>query len=148
MDSQPSAAPVTNVSPFAAMLRSSSVPSLAIGLVCTFVAFFLRGLAGGLSALFGAVITVAFFASGLWVLSKLRSLNPMAIMAAGMSVFFAQIIILGGIVLGATRVKALDGTATGVTMIIVVLAWQVFQVRSFMRTRQYVYDPDAHEGPA
>lgn len=142
MSSPAPAAPVTSVSPFAAMLRSSIGPSALVGLLCVIVFFFLRGIAGGASALFGAAITLAFFASGLLVMARLRSLSPLAVMAAAMSVFFAQIVIVGAIVYGATQIEGMDGPAAGITMVIVVLAWQVFQVRSFMRTRQYVYDPE------
>lgn len=146
MDSQAPAAGVTNVSPFAAMLRSSWGPSAVVGLVCAVVFFVLHGVAGGLSSLFGAALAIGFFASGLAVLSKVRNLNPMAVMAAGMSVFFGQIILLGAILLAATQIKALDGPATGITVAVVVIAWQVFQVRSFMKTRHYVYDPDTMKG--
>ena len=139
---------VTSVSPFDAMLRSSFLPSALIGLVCAVVFFVLGGVAGGLSALFGAALTLGFFASGLLVLRTLRNLNPMAIMAAAMAVFFGQIIVLGLILVAARRIDSLDGPATGITVAVVVVAWQIFQVRSFMRTRQLVYDPEAGDAGA
>lgn len=144
MDSQaPAEPPVTSVSPFAAMLRASLVPSAIVGLVCAVVFAVLHGLSGGVSSLFGAALALGFFASGLAVLSMIRTLSPGAIMAAGMAVFFAQVIVLGFVLFGATQIRALDGPATGITVAIVVIAWQIFQVRSFLRTRQYVYDPAA-----
>lgn len=146
MDSHASAPRgVTAVSPFDAMLRASFAPSALVGLICAIVFFVLNGVAGGLSALFGAALALGFFASGLLVLRTLRNLNPMAIMAAAMAVFFGQIIVLGVILMLATKVESLDGPATGITVAIVVVAWQIFQVRSFMRTRQLVYDPEAVE---
>ena len=146
MSSPAPAARVTNQSPFAAMLRSSFGPSALVGLLCVVIFFVLHGVAGGVSALFGALLALGFFASGLFVLSKVRNLNSIAIMAAGMAVFFGQIIALGLILLAARQVESLDGPATGITVLVVVLAWQVFQVRSFQRTRQFVYDPDASQG--
>lgn len=147
MDSQPTAAPrVTNESPFAAMLRASFVPSAVVGLLCAVVFLLLHGVAGGVSALFGAALALAFFASGLLVLRTLRNLNPVAIMAAAMAVFFAQIIVLALVLMLATGIDGLDGPATGITVAVVVIAWQIFQVRSFMRTRHYVYDPDGVAG--
>lgn len=136
---------VTTESPFTAMLRAAFVPSAVVGLVCAVVFGVLHGLAGGVSSLFGAALALAFFASGLVVLRTLRNLNPVAIMAAAMAVFFAQVIVLGLVLTVATTIDALDGPATGITVSIVVVAWQIFQVRSFMRTRQLVYDPDAGE---
>ena len=143
MDSASTSHPVINVSPFAAMLRDSLVPSAAVGVVCAVVFAVLNGVAGGVSSLFGTVLALAFFASGLLVLRTLRTLSPVAIMAAAMAVFFAQVIVLGVVLVLATKVESLDGPATGITVAIVVVAWQIFQVRSFMRTRQHVYDPDA-----
>lgn len=139
---------VTNVSPFSAMLKASLAPSAIVGVICAVVFLVLHGVAGGVSALFGAALALAFFASGLLVLGTLRNLSPAALMAAGMATFFGQIILLGVILYVASNVKALDGPATGITVAIVVIAWQIFQVRSFMRTRQYVYDPDAGQGRA
>lgn len=147
MDSHASATPpVTSVSPFAAMLRASFLPSAVVGLVCAVVFAVLNGLAGGVSSLFGAALALAFFASGLLVLRTLRSLSPVAIMAAAMAVFFAQVIVLGLVLMAATKVDSLDGPATGITVAMVVVSWQIFQVRSFMRTRQFVYDPDGAAG--
>lgn len=146
MDSHPVARDVTTVSPFAAMLKDALRPSALVGVLCALAFFAIRGLSGGVSSLFGTVLALGFFASGLVVLSTLRNLNPGGIMAAGMAVFFAQVIVLGVILVFATKIKSLDGPATGITVAIVVVAWQIFQVRSFMRTRQLVYDPDAGEG--
>lgn len=144
MDSQ-SDAPreVTSESPFNAMLRAAIKPSAAVGVLCALVFLVLHGVAGGLSALFGAALALGFFASGLLVMRKLRDLSPVAIMAAAMAVFFGQVIVLGVVLALVTKIDALDGPATGITVAVVVIAWQIFQVRSFMRTRQLVYDPEA-----
>lgn len=148
MDSEASSPQVTSTSPFAAMLTASLRPSALVGVLCAVVFWILRGMSGGLSSLFGAALALAFFTSGLLVLRTLRSLSPAAIMAAGMATFFGQVILLGVVLYVATQVKSLDGPATGITVAIVVIAWQIFQVRSFMRTRQLVYDPEHEGGPA
>lgn len=146
MDSQLDAErKVTSVSPFVAMLRASLKPSALVGLVCAVVFFVVGGVAGGLSSLFGTALALGFFASGLLVLGLLKDLSPAAVMAVGMAVFLGQVILLGAILMVAGRVDALDGPATGITVAVVVVAWQIFQVRSFMRTRQFVYDPDAKD---
>ena len=56
-----------------------------------------RGLDGGLSALVGVAIAIAFFASGLLLMDKLvRDRDPMLFMAVGMAIYFAQVLLLLG----------------------------------------------------
>lgn len=132
-------------SPFAPLLRAAFVPSAVCGLVATVVLWIVRGPAGGLSALFGAALALAFFASGLLVMMRLRNVNPGLLMAAGLSVFFGQILVLGLVLVLATSIKALDGPATAIAVVVVVFAWQIFQIVGFRRSRQPVYDPVVHD---
>lgn len=128
-------------SPFAPLLRAALIPSAVCGLIATVILWIVRGTPGGLSALFGSVLTVVFFASGLLVMMRLRNVNPGLLMAAGLSVFFGQILVLGLVLVAATSVDALDGPATAIAVVVVVFAWQIFQIVGFRRARQPVYDP-------
>lgn len=132
-------------SPFATMLRIAVVPSLVAGLACAVVYFFVGGMTSGLSALFGGVLAVAFFAGGLLVMRRVRGLDPMLLAAAGMAVFFGQLIVLGLVLYAAAQVSSIDRVATGVTVFVVVIVWQVFQVIGFKRSRIPVYDEPAGE---
>ena len=88
-----------------------------------------RGLAGGVSALVGVAIAVVFFASGLLLMDKLvRDRDPMLFMAVGMAIYFAQVLLLLGVLVVAGRVESLDSWAAGVAMLVAVLAWQVAQI--------------------
>jgi len=143
--------------PFSATLRGSVVPSLAAGVVASVVLAAFRGLAGGVSGLVGVAIAIGFFASGLLLMDKLvRDRNPMLFMAVGMSVYFAQVLVLLGILVLAGRVESLDTFSAGVAMLVTVLTWQVAQMRAWRRARVPVWDepskpsdsdaPDAPKG--
>lgn len=128
-------------SPFAPLLRAAFIPSAVCGLITAIVLWIVRGTAGGLSGLFGAALALVFFSSGLLVMMRLRNVNPGLLMAAGLSVFFGQILLLGVVLAVAVQIKSLDGPATAIAVVVVVIAWQVFQVIGFRRSRQPIYDP-------
>lgn len=117
------------------------VPTLVAGAIATIVLGLTRGLAGGVSALVGVAIAVVFFGSGLLLMDKLvRDRDPMLFMAVGMAIYFAQVLLLLGVLLVAGRVESLDSWAAGVAMLVAVIAWQVGQVRAWRRARVPVYD--------
>ena len=142
--------------PFSATLRGAMVPTLAAGAAATVVLALTRGIAGGVSALVGVAIAVVFFGSGLLLMDKLvRDRDPMLFMAVGMAIYFAQVLMLLGILVIAGRIESLDSWAAGVAMLVAVLAWQVGQVRAWRRARVPVYDQPVEtpssggsEGPA
>lgn len=132
--------------PFSATLRGSLVPTLVVGAVATVVLAVTRGLDGGVSALVGVAIAVAFFGSGLLLMDKLvRDKNPMLFMAVGMSVYFAQVLVLLGVLVVARQVDSLDSRAAGIAMLVAVITWQVAQMRAWRNARVPVYDPPAED---
>ncbi|HEY5247075.1 MAG TPA: hypothetical protein VIJ15_01290, partial [Dermatophilaceae bacterium] len=60
-----------NDPPFAAMLRGALIPMICTAPVIVLVSLLTRQARGGLAALLGAVIAVAFFAGGLYAMKKL-----------------------------------------------------------------------------
>lgn len=130
--------------PFSATLRGSLVPAVVAGVLTSVVLGLARGLDGGLSALVGVGIAIAFFASGLLLMDKLvRDRNPMLFMAVGMSVYLAQVLVLLGVLVLARRVDALDSRAAGIAMLVTVVVWQVAQMRAWRNARVPVYDTPA-----
>jgi hypothetical protein len=137
--------------PFSATLRGALVPTLIAGVAASVVLALTRGVAGGVSALVGVAIAVVFFSSGLLLMDKLvRDRDPMLFMAVGMAIYFAQVLLLLGVLVVAGRVESLDSWAAGVAMLVAVLAWQVGQVVAWRRARVPVYDAPAEDpsGPA
>ena len=130
--------------PFSATLRGSLVPTLVAGLLTAVVLGIVRGVDGGVSAVIGAFIAIAFFASGLLVMDKVvKDKNPVLFMAVGMSVYFAQVLVLLGVLVVARRVESLDSRAAGIAMLVAVITWQVAQMRAWRNARVPVYDSPA-----
>jgi len=112
--------------------------------------FWLTGQArGGLAALLGVVIAVAFFASGLYVMKRVTTANPLSVLAGAIAVYLGQVIFLGIVILLFSGADWLDGQAFGLSVLAVALVWQVGQVVAFVRLRKPVYDaPAGPAGPA
>ncbi len=137
--------------PFGVMLRGAFLPTVGLGLVTVLALAVTRGLAAGGSALLGLAVAIAFFASGLAVMARVvRDANPVLFMAVALSVYLGQVIALLLVMVLAERIAGLDDTAVGVTVLVVALAWQVFQMRAWRRARTHVFDdggPGAASGP-
>jgi ATP synthase protein I len=133
------------VPPFAAMLRATVLPMVAT--VPLIVAgFWITGRSrGGLAALLGASIAVAFFAGGLYVMGRVTNANPLSVLAGALAVYLGQVIFLGVVIFTFSGADWLDGKAFGLSVLAVALIWQVCQVVAFMRLRQPVFDQQAAE---
>lgn len=131
---------------FAAMLRTALVPSAVCGLVAVIALWGARGLAGALGSTGGVVVALVFFVAGLAVMRRLSNGNPVTLMAAALAVFLGQLFFLGGIILVLGGVTGLDGVSFGLGALVVALAWQVFQIVAFLRSRRPVFDPSPARG--
>ena len=131
---------------FGAMLRSALIPSALCGLAAIVVLWVARGPAGLLGSICGVAVALVFFVAGLAVMRRLSDGNPMTLMVAALAVFLGQLLFLGAIILVLGSVSALDGVAVGLGALVVALAWQVFQILAFLRTRRPVYDPPSTRG--
>ncbi len=153
-DAQPSkdTAPVPTEpvvpSPFDTMLKTAFVPSLGAGVTTAVVALLVGGGRAGLSAGFGGLLALFFFAAGLLVMRKVIDVNGVALMAAAMAVFFGQLILVILLMVAATSVLDLRPVPTVIAVAVVVLVWQGFQVLGFVRSRRPVYDSPTSEGDA
>ena len=127
--------------PFGAMLRGALVPSTVAGLLTVGVLVVVRGggaLAGGL---IGLVVAVGFFASGMFLLSRLvRTANPGAFFAVAMAVYLGQVIALLLVIIAFKDAGWVDGPALGVVAFVVTIVWQVFAMVALRRARVPVYD--------
>lgn len=135
--------------PFGAMLRGALVPSTVAGLLTVGVLVVVRGggaLAGGL---IGLVVAVGFFASGMFLLSRLvRTANPAAFFAVAMAVYLGQVIALLLVIIAFKDAEWVDGPALGIVAFVVTIVWQVFAMVALRRARIPVYDPPSDSGSA
>lgn len=151
MSSQPDSS-VARVAPVAApfmmMLKGALLPSTVAGVLASVVLVVLRGTEAIAGALLGLGVALAFFASGLLLMSRLvRSANPGAFMAVGMAVYFGQVIFLLLFMIAFLEASWVDGTALGLVVLAVTITWQVFSMMALRRARIPVYDePDPSRG--
>jgi ATP synthase protein I len=130
--------------PFAAMHRGALLPSVLAGLLTVVVLVAVRGLDALAGALIGLVVSVAFFASGMFLLSRLvRSASPTAFFAVAMAVYFGQIIFLLLVIIAFLDADWVDGVALGLVVLVVTLVWQVFAMIALRKARIPVYDEPA-----
>ncbi len=131
--------------PFAAMLRAALMPMLCTVPVIVLFFWITRQTRGGLAALLGVSIAVAFFASGLYVMKHITNANPLSVLVGALAVYLGQVIFLGLVIVLLSGADWLDGMAFGLSVLAVALIWQLFQVVAFIRLRKPVYDEPAQE---
>ena len=137
--------------PFGAMLRGALLPSLVAGLVAVVGVVVWRGTDALAGALIGLVVAIGFFASGMFLLSRLvRSANPQAFFAVAMSVYLGQVIALLLVIMAFKDATWVDGVALGVVALVVTIVWQGAAMLALRRARVLVYDeprPDPDDAP-
>lgn len=133
--------------PFGHMLRAAVVPSALLGLLPILGYAQAAGSRGALSAALGWGVALAFFASGMFLMSRLvRSASPHAFFAVAMAVYLGQVIGLLLFLMAFHNASWVHGQALGVAALVVTVAWQVFAMRALRTARVPVYDPPA-DGP-
>lgn len=135
-----SATPPTPGSTFAAVLRGTLVPALVLDLAVVLVALVWAGPGAAVSAALGVGVVTVFFAAGLALMARLSGTNAVTLMAAAMAVYLGQVLVLGLVGFALLDASWLDGTAFGLSAMVIVLAWQALQIRAFVRARKPVYD--------
>lgn len=132
--------------PFAVMLRGALVPASAAGLVTVLVLALVRGSGSVAGSLLGLAVSVVFYASGMFLLSRLvRSASPHAFFAVAMAVYLGQVMALLVFFIVFRRAAWVDATALAVTALVVTIAWQAFAYRAMRVTRMPIYDDPSPE---
>lgn len=136
------------------MLRGALLPTLGTGALTVALFAVTGGGSGALGSLLGVIVATTFFSVGLAVMARLAGGSPVAFLAAAMAVYLGQILFLAVVIIVLADAPWLDGAAFALSALVVTLAWQLFQVRAFLRMRKPVYDvaaqprsPSASAGP-
>ncbi|MGB3828197.1 MAG: hypothetical protein WA962_05415 [Ornithinimicrobium sp.] len=129
---------------FTVMLRGSLPPSALAGALTAAILGVLDGGSALVAGLLGTGIALAFFGSALLGMSRfVKNADPMLFMAVGMTLYFAQVLVLLGVLIVARGIESLDMRSAGIAMLVTVVVWQVAQMRAWRRARVPVYD-EAH----
>jgi len=70
----------------------------------------------------------------------------MLFMAAALSVYMGQMIVLLLVFMGSRSIEGLDGVAVGVSILVVALVWQGASMLAWRRARNPVYDTTSESG--
>ncbi len=102
--------------------------------------------AGGSKGVLGAAIAVAIVGSffGLTALAFFlgAKVSPQAMAGAGMAMYFVKILALLVVVIAFRDSTAFSGVLFGVTVIVLVLAYQAALVVTWSRTKMLYVEPD------
>lgn len=134
--------------PFAHMLRVALLPSAALGLVPVIVFAITDGMKGAWSGLLGWGVALVFFATGMFLMSKLvRSASPHAFFAVAMAVYLGQVIGLMLFLIAFHGRDWIHGKALGIAALVVTIVWQLFAMRAMRTARIPVYDEPSDVEP-
>lgn len=127
--------------PYLAMLRGPLVPTSVAAVVTTAVAGWLEGRAGLLGAALGAVVTVAFFATSLLVMSRTARAAPHNVMAVALLTYVTKIGLLGLLLVLLMDATWLSGGAFAAAALVSVAVWLPFEIRAYSKARLFVLEP-------
>lgn len=99
-----------------------------------------RGADGGLGALLATAIVAVFFGSGFYLERKVRTADPMVVMALAMAGFAIKFMGLAGILVALRGTNLFDTTAFASTAIILAVAWLAGEVRAFTKGQFFYTD--------
>jgi ATP synthase protein I len=138
---------------FAAMLRSSALPTLAVSLVAVGAAALAGGARPAWSAALGAAMVIVFFSLSLLVMQRTAAWQPTAVMSVVLATYTVKIIALGVAMVLLRDASWLSGQALALTVIACTIVWLAFEMRAFTRLRVLVSssplpsDDEGAEGP-
>jgi ATP synthase protein I len=129
-----------------AVLRGAVVVTSAVAVVAI-VAFAILG--GGLAALgaaLGAVITLVFFASGQWAVTRVLSRNPQFALTGALLVYVLQILALFVLIAVLKDATWLDPKAFAGTIVLCTLTWVLMLVWGTQRFQVLYVEPQTTSG--
>lgn len=126
------------------MLRSALLPSAIAGALTVIAMVLWRGSDALAGSLLGLVVSIAFYATGMLLMSRLmRSTSPHAFFAVAMAVYLGQVIGLLLFLMAFLRAAWVDGMALGLVALVVTITWQGCSMWAMRKARIPLYDlPD------
>jgi ATP synthase protein I len=140
-DGQTSSGHLTPDQASAVALRTAAVPAVIVGVLAVVLGWVLRGPQAALGAALGAIVAIAFFAVGQYVLGRILSGNPDLALSGGLLLYLTQVLVLFGLIVLLRDATWLDGRVFGVTVLAVTIAWIVGSIVANMRVKVLYVDP-------
>lgn len=133
--------------PYVAMLRGPLVPTAAVAVAAAVVATLVSGASGLAGSVLASVVTVAFFATSLLVMSRTARAAPHNVMAVALLTYVTKVGLLGLLLVLLIDATWLSGTAFALTALACVAVWLPFEIRAYSRARLFVVEPRPQDRP-
>lgn len=127
------------------MLRGAFWPTLAVGIVCVAVAWFLEAAPGLVGALVAVVTVLTFFGASLVVMSRTAKISPVNVMAVGVLTYVTKVGLLGLLFLLLHDAPWMSAQAFALTAMICAAVWMPAEIWAFGKARMLVYDEPEQE---
>ena len=140
--------PLSPTQASAVALRTAAIPAVVVGLVAVVLGWVRGGPNGALGAALGAIVAIAFFAIGQYVLGRILDGNPDLALSAGLLLYLTQVLVLFGLIVLLRDATWLDGRVFGITILAVTLAWIVGSIIAAQRVKILYVDPSLSQDSA
>ena len=126
--------------------RLPLIATAAAGVIFTILGALLNGSKGFVAGLLGAIVVVAFFGIGQYVVERVLDRNPQVAMMAALLTFVVQILILFVLLVLLRDVSWLDGRWFGYTVFAGIIVWTVTSMVDYSRNRRLTVIPGSGPG--
>ncbi len=123
------------------ILRAAAGPTVLVGVLVVVIAALVRGGAGALGAAIGAVVVLAFFSVGQYVLGVILERNPQTAMSAALVLYLVKVGVLIALIAVLKDVTVFDAQVFGLSVLACTLTWTVAEVWAVGKTRMLVVEP-------
>ena len=123
------------------VLRLAAIPTIAVGVLTVVLGAIFRGGVGALGAALGAVIAVAFFVGGQYILGRILSGNPGIALSGALLLYLTQILVLFGLIALLKDATWLDPKMFAIAIMACTLVWVVASIWANMRTKVLYVEP-------
>lgn len=124
------------------VLRRAGGATLLVGVIAIAIGAFIAGPSGAIGAVLGAVIVLAFFSVGQYVLGRILRTNPQMALTAALTLYLAKIGVLLILIIALSGTTAFDTKVFAATILACTLTWTIAEVWIFGTTKVLYVDPE------
>jgi ATP synthase protein I len=108
----------------------------------------LAGGKGVIGAVFGAVLVIAFMATGFIVLQRTARSLPHLFQAMGLMLYTTQLLLLALVMLAFKNTTLFSTKAFAFTLLATTIVWIAAQARSYLKAKVLYVEPDSAGSPS
>jgi ATP synthase protein I len=129
-------------------ILNCAVPTAAAGVIAVAASAALAGGKGVIGAVFGAVLVIAFMATGFIVLQRTARSLPHLFQAMGLMLYTTQLLLLALVMLAFKNTTLFSTKAFAFTLLATTLVWIAAQARSYLKAKVLYVEPDSAGSPS